>query len=132
MSGIAYIAGPVSGKPNGNRHAFTVAASKLKRLGWTPVNPRTNPNSDECAQEALRLGDNFASGQLYRAAMRECFTQVLLSDAVFLLEGWRQSNGACREVVIAQACGTSVYILETNMKLMAQVIPIVLDPPVGS
>lgn len=42
-----YIAGPIAGKPNGNREKFQQAADLLVGLGYEPVNPHDIPANHE-------------------------------------------------------------------------------------
>lgn len=41
---VIYIAGPMTGKPDFNRTAFTMTATRLRMLGHTVLNPATLPD----------------------------------------------------------------------------------------
>lgn len=83
-----YIAGPITGKPNGNRKAFARAEEELFLMGYHPVNPHKldhSQNSDDNWFLYLRVSI---------AAMLKC-------DAIVLLDGWEESEGANIEKNIA-------------------------------
>jgi hypothetical protein len=115
--GTAYIAGPVSGMPDGNRAAFAKAAADLESIGWTVINPTTNPDNGSALEEAGILRGGYARGPAYREIMRTCFQQVLEADCVFVLPGWGYSHGATREVFLARTAGIPVVDYATRRNL---------------
>jgi hypothetical protein len=105
MSRIAYIAGPVSGHPDGNRRTFAAAEAYLTREGWAVINPLDHEKSAEGIAEAEQLGPAYRTGPIYHQILRDCFRDVLLADAVFLLPQWQRSVGAARERALATWAG---------------------------
>ncbi|HCV5520694.1 TPA: DUF4406 domain-containing protein [Shigella sonnei] len=77
---VIYIAGPMTGKPDFNRTAFTMTATRLKMQGHTVLNPATLP-------DGLRYRDYMLIG----SAMLHC------ADVIYLLDGWEDSPGAKEE-----------------------------------
>jgi len=85
-----YIAGPMSGLPDSNYPAFTLAATLLRGAGFTVLNPAENPTpADPTWENWMRL----AIGQLVQA------------DGVALLGGWTGSRGALIEEKLARTLG---------------------------
>ncbi len=83
-----YVAGPMTGLPEFNYPAFHAAARTLRSLGYSVENPA------ECLG-----GDNFG----WRDYMRQGITQLLMCNAVALLDGWENSRGARAERDLAVA-----------------------------
>lgn len=88
-----YIAGPVTGLPEGNRPQFQRVARTLVALGHDPIDPtaKTVPGDDHAPVGSAR----------YEQIMEGCFEDVASSDALCLLDGWEQSAGARRELALA-------------------------------
>lgn len=84
-----YIAGPISGKPDGNRAEFAAAAEKIRDLGAEPINPH-------------RVAD-LAGASSWRDCMIADLGEMIHADAVFLLQGWSLSKGAKIEADLALA-----------------------------
>ncbi len=78
-----YIAGPISGLPNGNRAAFDQAAARLMLAGYSVVNPHDinapypNPTWSEAMRRDIKV-------------MVDC-------DVIVLLPGGGRSRGARRD-----------------------------------
>lgn len=90
-----YISGPMTGKPDYNRAAFYLAAERLKRQGYIPKHT------------AWMVDD------LDRADyMRNSIELMLTCDAIFLLNGWKDSLGAKVEKSIADVCGLQLMYEE--------------------
>lgn len=73
---IIYIAGPITSHPD-YKEKFAAAEKQLLELGHIPINP-------------ARLPDNLPYGSYMPINM----AMIDVSDAVYLLEGWRDSRGA--------------------------------------
>jgi hypothetical protein len=91
---VVYISGPISNMPNHNREAFDRAANKLKKEGYTAVNP-------------LDIVDDPSSP--WTECMKKDLTEMLKCDAVMVIEGWNRSAGATLEVLIASKLGLPIY-----------------------
>lgn len=83
---IIYIAGPISTDPN-YKEKFARAEKLLAGQGHSVINPAFLPTD---------LGD-------CTRYMHLCFPMIDVCDAVYMLPGWEQSYGACREWGYAQA-----------------------------
>jgi hypothetical protein len=85
-----YLAGPISGHPDGNAAAFAEAEQYLRDAGYDVVNPRRD----------------VPLGTAHTAAMYADLRQLLeRCTGVALLTGWEESPGACLEVLVAGAVG---------------------------
>lgn len=84
-----YLAGPMTGLPEENRPAFRAAASRLRERGHDVVNPAE-----------LDVGN--VSGWTRRDFLRRDLPELLTCEAVAVLPGWRQSEGATFEVYVAR------------------------------
>lgn len=77
---IYYIAGPMSGIPDGNRPAFHRAAAGLRAEGHTVLDPALLP---------MNLDD--------KAYLPICTAMIDAADAIYMLDGWATSMGAVAE-----------------------------------
>lgn len=89
----AYISGPITGKPDGNKPAFAAAAKTLRADGWLVVNPHDV---------------NAKHPGVWESHMRADIQALMKCDYVRLLPGWSRSRGARLEVAIANALGIPV------------------------
>ncbi len=89
---VAYLAGPVTGRPRRNLWAFLAYQEYLERQGRQVVNP-------------LALVRPSAS---WLGAMVRCLWHVALCDELWLLPGWERSRGARLELRYARALGVRV------------------------
>lgn len=89
---IFYIAGPISGIPNGNKEAFFKAESILKLSGSPVLNPASLP-------------DGLPEGTY----MDICLAMIRGSSAIYMLPGWSGSKGATTEYHYAKKLGLVVY-----------------------
>lgn len=118
---ICYVAGPVSGRENGNRAAFQAASDQLRDEGWRVINPTDNPRSAEAEQEARELGpERYHEGVAYRSIMQDCLRSVVGVDSMFVLPGWQFSRGARLEVALAATMSIPIYEWETQRKLAVE------------
>ena len=88
---IVYLSGPMRGYPNENRPAFNALARILRSLGFVVINP--------CETAG---GESHLSAQWFMAVDIHLLQQA---NAIFLMEGWRESRGAKTEAVVASAVG---------------------------
>lgn len=125
-----YISGPMTGIPQGNVHAFSSAAVRLRERGHFVINPAElsatfgspaemaasfdehyrmlglvedylNRTPSACVLERTRLARAILDADL--AAVRSC-------DAIYLLRGWETSRGARKE--LAEALAHNLTILQ--------------------
>ncbi|WP_406705240.1 DUF4406 domain-containing protein [Sodalis sp.] len=83
-----YIAGSMTGKPDFNRTAFSLASIRLSAQGAIPLNPAMLP-------EGLSEADYMRIG----LAMLQC------AEGIYLLDGWQDSAGARAEYALAKKLG---------------------------
>lgn len=91
-----YIAGPMTGLPDYNYPAFHEAEAWIREhLGHGEIiNPATEFNGDQTLPREVYL--------------RRALENVARADALFLLPGWQSSQGACIEVIAADAIGAGI------------------------
>lgn len=88
-----YLSGPMSGILEHNFPAFNAEAARLRGMGLEVVNPaEINPGGEKSWEECLRADIK---------ALCDC-------DAIALLPGWEQSNGAHLELHIAHRLGLEI------------------------
>ncbi len=81
---IVYIVGPMTGYEEFNRPAFHNAAAELVSKGFTVLNPAVLPDG------------------LTQAQYMQIDTSMLfVADAIYLLNGWQESQGAQAEYSLA-------------------------------
>lgn len=87
-----YISGPMTGISDLNRPAFAWAEAQVIAAGLTPINPHTlcDPSWD------------------WQKCMRADVVALCACDALLLLPGWQNSNGAQLELHIAHRLGLVV------------------------
>jgi hypothetical protein len=100
---IIYLAGPVSGYPDGNRPAFEALRRRILAVlteGVEVVIPQElyTPQGEALRCPALRWCE----------AMLACLPVVERAAIVFMVQGWEGSPGARREQEHAQAQGIAV------------------------
>lgn len=81
-----YLAGPITGVADYKKR-FDEVEQALKDRGYIVLNPAILPDN---------LGD-------CDAYMRICLPMISLANMVVMLDGWRDSRGACREWGYAMA-----------------------------
>lgn len=107
MNRRIYIAGPMTGLPNWNRHAFNAAAIDLRTQGHDVVNPAgiaPHAHNGDCPP-SYAVADDGHSAACY---LRNCFAALLTCDEIHLLPGWRHSVGAIRERHVADWVGMPI------------------------
>lgn len=104
---LVYIAGPVSGRPDGNAAEFSRAEALLRAAGYRPINPRRNGAEGE---------------RTWLGFMRQSLHQVAVADAVCHLDDWAESRGATVEVHLAKDVGIPVAPLREFIEEPATVL----------
>ena len=106
-----FISGPMTGKPDWNRAAFSECESMLRFLGAKAVyNPAKDaPMSDKSARshEAYMLGSIHELTAVHSRG-RGATRAARFYDVLVLLPGWVESEGACEHVTVAEAIGMEV------------------------
>lgn len=85
---VVYIAGPITGKENGNKAVFFSAEYALKKEGYIVLNP-------------CRLPGGLSEFQY----MDICLAMLRSANYIYLLEGWQTSAGATAEHALAKKLG---------------------------
>jgi hypothetical protein len=93
-----FISGSISNNPN-YIEQFKAAQDKLEQEGYTVLNPT-------CLNPKLS----------YKQLMTICKIMIDVSDAVYMLNGWEQSNGACFENVYASVNGKEILYERNETK----------------
>ena len=89
-----YISGKISGTDLKETHKrFAAVAKVTRRLGYEPVNPLENGLSEHDSWEAHMLKD---------------IADLLQCKAIYMLQGWQESKGACIEHYIATKVGMPI------------------------
>ncbi|WP_302796939.1 DUF4406 domain-containing protein [Adlercreutzia equolifaciens] len=97
-----YISGPVTGKPDDNRVAFSHAQRCLVGAGYVAEIPHDYVPSGTPHEDAMALSVNQMTSckhSFQLGATRKRY------DGLALLPGWEQSEGARLEKAVAEACG---------------------------
>jgi len=97
-----YISGPMTGLPYSNFPAFNETARSLRACGLDVVNPaEINPDG----------------AKSWSACMRADIAALVTCDAIALMPGWENSNGAHLELHIAHRLAMHVT---TPQRLLAE------------
>lgn len=118
-----YVAGPVSGEPDGNRALFAETTRRLREAGHDAVNPQEHTSEKETV-----VGPEFRQTDRYREIMANCIQQVASCDAVCTLTGWQRSGGATAEVSFAKCLGMEVNSVDHFLDRPAPAIKWTGDP----
>lgn len=86
-----YIAGPMTGIPKFNRPAFHFEAMRLSSEGHVVLNPATLPD-----------------GLSQPEYMDICLAMLRCADAIHMLHGWKESEGAVAEHAMAKKLGIKI------------------------
>lgn len=108
-----YIAGAMRGYVNYNFDAFDEAEKMLREEGWIPVSP--------AAMDRLYEGwgkyapDDFVADKAFvYKCMRRDLDAIFDVDAIYLLKGWEESEGANAELALAKCLGIQIiYQIES-------------------
>lgn len=92
-----YLAGPMRGLPDANYPAFDAARDRLTSLGWEVISPADLDRQAGVQPDA----EGNISNSLLREAMSRDLPKLCMADAIYLMPGWRQSEGAFAEYNLA-------------------------------
>ena len=107
-----YLAGPMTGIPQFNFPAFDSAARHLRLLGYQIVTPSELDSPAERAA-ALASKDGIESDTEMTWGDFLARDVKLLADecdAIIMLQGWRNSRGACLELFVAMAADKPAFL----------------------
>ena len=102
-----YLAGPMRGLEAHNFPAFHAATHDLRSRGYEVWSPAER-------EEALGFNPTRDTAKPLREYMRIDLPALLDCDMVYVLPGWRDSQGATLEVQVAEACEIPVLDYETD------------------
>ena len=89
-----YISGPITKNPNA-KEDFEKAQETLEELGYEVINPyelnRVLPNGEQ------------------EQYMHVCLKLMHYSEAIYMMDGWEESKGACVENGYARCLGLEIY-----------------------
>lgn len=93
-----YISGKITGMPNGNKGKFAAANLHLKQfVNFEVKNPHNFLHNHDKSWESY---------------MKVCLKELCNADKVVVLDCWKQSRGAIREVLIAKWLNIPVVAIE--------------------
>jgi len=105
--GRIYLSGAISGRSiEQARHAFQRAEDQLKAEGWEPVNP---------------LKNGLPAIAPWPAHMAVDILNLLGCSAIYMLEGWENSQGATLEANIARMTGKAVLFEQGTVPEFANI-----------
>lgn len=99
-----YVSGGISGKPNGNKEAFSNMESRLHEMGFDVENPR---RSAWPGYLALDNPEQFKEG--WGIMMQHAIRHQSTCNAVVFLPDWQESKGACIEFQMALVFGQPCF-----------------------
>lgn len=101
-----YVAGPMRGIPEWNFPAFRVAAVMLRGWGFEVFSP---------AERDIEKGwdSEYPNARPLWEYMTDDLPMVAKSSVVFFLNGWRESQGATLEYLVARSLGIPCYEYDT-------------------
>lgn len=93
-----YLSGKITGMPNLNKFKFEAAEKHLTQYGYDVINPHKLPDNHDKTWESY---------------MKECTRALTGANMVVVLDCWKKSRGAVREVMMAIFLGIPVVDIET-------------------
>ncbi len=90
---LVYISGRITNNEN-YKEEFSKAECWLKLNDYTPIN-------------TARVGEVLPN-LTYQQFMAIDYKLIEISDAIFMLDGWQKSKGACAELAFAKSLGKKV------------------------
>lgn len=105
---VYYLAGPMSGIPDYNYPAFEKAAADLRGRGFVIKSPHEIDHGE--SEETPR------GSKPWTEYMIAAIQLLLTCDAVVLLEGWANSQGALEEFRLAKRLGMDCILYYPNVE----------------
>ncbi len=102
-----YIAGPMRGLPDFNHTTFNDYAESHRAVGWDVVNP-VEIGADYGTPEQIN-----ADPALLAAVVEAELHALETCDAIYLLNGWQNSEGTRMELATAIVYGLKIYLAPT-------------------
>jgi hypothetical protein len=93
----------MSGREHYGFPAFDEAATQLRAEGWAVCSPAEHDRS-----VGFDPSGPPPDGEMLAAMHKWDFEAISHSDAIYLLAGWEDSDGATRELDVATACGLEI------------------------
>lgn len=104
----AYLAGPMRGHDDFNFPEFHKQAAWLRGLGWKVFSPAERDEADESLNGDWKVGNKHGLDYF----MQFDLAAVCQTDAVILMSGWEDSQGARLEAVVAVEIGHPVFVID--------------------
>lgn len=106
-----YLSGPMSGMVDHNFPAFFEAEKALKKRGFEVINPAS-------FREPKNI-DKLTIQERWKAYMRRDFKEIFTNfpDAIVVLDGWRNSQGAMLEVGVLKELGVDILEYPSLVKI---------------
>lgn len=113
MGKRVYIAGPMRGIPRFNFRAFDEARVMIESHGGIAISPADMDRADGFNPYDLPddhdWSDTESLGYDMRAALDRDVFAIQQADAIYMLDGWERSRGACAEHALACWYGKEDY-----------------------
>jgi hypothetical protein len=93
----AYLAGPMTGLPDHNFHAFRYFSQHLRAFGYQVVSPEELENAETGPRK---------SWEYY---LKRDLRELLTCDSIAVLSGWQESRGATLEVYVGWRLGFEIF-----------------------
>lgn len=122
-----YLAGPMSGLPDFNYHAFHSAATELRGAGHTVFNPADNDvaNGFDPRGTSGDPAEAKALGFSLRTALKQDLSWICdHAEGIALLPGWEESKGARTEVALGHALGIESWLHTYWLIEMEKIAPV--------
>ncbi len=105
-----YLAGPMRGHENFNFPEFHKQAAWLRRMGWTVFSPAERDEQDVALNGDWAIGKQRGLDYF----MQFDLAAVCQTEAVVLMNGWEESQGARLEAMVAVEIGHPVFEIEQH------------------
>jgi hypothetical protein len=125
MTVTAYVAGPMRGYPLYNFPAFFSTAASLRADGWNVLNPAEHDMAN--GFDPSKTLDEQTNGFSLFQAFDWDLKAVAEADAIVLLPGWENSQGATTELAVALSLGKSVFKWDPNKPIGRRLSPLMFD-----